>query len=137
MRVNDDFISDMIVDGENSTLLATSGDGSLTVMDLRQRKLEQRSETNESELLSLTIVKASCYINPCEREFFSNPEFATDFLLLFNTGVKFREVASFYIHVLYMTASLFSSPEVGSSVTCAVTQAVGSTVQLRLLLLCA
>lgn len=54
---NADFISDMAVDSEGSTLLATSGDGSLTAVDLRQRKLLQRSDTNESELLSLAIIK--------------------------------------------------------------------------------
>ena len=44
-----------------STLLATSGDGSLTVMDLRQKKFIQRSDPNESELLSLAIVKVKHY----------------------------------------------------------------------------
>ena len=47
----------MAVDEGGSTLLATSGDGSLTAVDLKQRKLLQRSDTNESELLSLAIVK--------------------------------------------------------------------------------
>ena len=41
----------------SGTLLAASGDGSLTVVDVRQRTLIQRSDTNESELLSLAIVK--------------------------------------------------------------------------------
>lgn len=54
---NRDFISDMAVDESGSTLLATSGDGSLVAVDTRQRKLLQRSDTNESELLSLAIVK--------------------------------------------------------------------------------
>lgn len=44
---------------DSSTLLATSGDGTLTAVDLRQRKLQERSDPNESELLSLAIVKAS------------------------------------------------------------------------------
>ena len=34
-----------------------SGDGSLCVVDLRQRRLEERSDCNESELLSVAIVK--------------------------------------------------------------------------------
>ena len=49
----------MAVNREGSTLLATSGDGTLTVLDLRQKKLEHHSDTNESELLSLAIVKVS------------------------------------------------------------------------------
>ena len=44
---------------DEGTLVATSGDGSLVAMDMRQRRLLQRSDTNESELLSLAIVKAS------------------------------------------------------------------------------
>lgn len=56
---NRDFISDMVVDEGASTLLATSGDGSLVAVDVRQRRLLQRSDTNESELLSLAIVKVS------------------------------------------------------------------------------
>ncbi len=59
VKVNRDFISAMVVDGEGSTLLATSGDGSLTALDIRQRKILQRSDCNESELLSLAIVKVS------------------------------------------------------------------------------
>lgn len=55
VKENTDFISGMAVSGD--TLLATSGDGSLTVLDLRQRKMIQRSDCNESELLSLAIVK--------------------------------------------------------------------------------
>ena len=34
-----------------------SGDGTLSAFDLRQKKLEQRSDQSESELLSLAIVK--------------------------------------------------------------------------------
>lgn len=56
IKENTDFISDMVVEG--NTLLATSGDGSLIAVDLRQKPLLQRSDTNESELLSLAVVKA-------------------------------------------------------------------------------
>lgn len=56
-KENHDFISSMAVDDGKRTLLATSGDGSLCVFDLRKRALEQRSDCNESELLSLAIVK--------------------------------------------------------------------------------
>ena len=58
VKENHDFISALVVDGEG-TLLATSGDGSLTALDVRQRKIIQRSDCNESELLSLAIVKVS------------------------------------------------------------------------------
>ncbi|CAH3028420.1 unnamed protein product [Porites evermanni] len=54
---NEDFISDMACDAENRTLLATSGDGTLSVFNVRRQKIEQRSDNMESELLSLAIVK--------------------------------------------------------------------------------
>lgn len=41
-----------------------SGDGSLTVVDLRQRTLQQKSDPSESELLSLAIVKACLSLYP-------------------------------------------------------------------------
>ncbi len=56
---NHDFISSMAVDDAKRTLLAASGDGTLCAFDLRQRRLDQRSDGNESELLSLAIVKVS------------------------------------------------------------------------------
>jgi WD40 repeat protein len=54
---NKDFISDMECNRDSTTLLATSGDGTLSAFDLRQKRLEQRSDPSESELLSLAIVK--------------------------------------------------------------------------------
>lgn len=54
---NKDFISDMACNHDRTTLLATSGDGTLSAFDLRQKRLEQRSDPSESELLSLAIVK--------------------------------------------------------------------------------
>ncbi|KAM7435026.1 WD domain repeat-containing protein 55 [Porites harrisoni] len=54
---NEDFISDMACDAENRTLLATSGDGTLSVFNVRRQKIEERSDNMESELLSLAIVK--------------------------------------------------------------------------------
>ncbi len=57
LKENTDFISEMVVDDDVRTLLSTSGDGTLTTLDMRQRTLHQRSDTNESELLSLAIVK--------------------------------------------------------------------------------
>ncbi|XP_019852681.1 PREDICTED: WD repeat-containing protein 55-like isoform X2 [Amphimedon queenslandica] len=47
---------------EKQTLLCTSGDGSLSAVDLRQRKLEQRSDCSESELLCITLVKGGAKI---------------------------------------------------------------------------
>lgn len=57
MKENKDFISGMAVDDSQRTLLATSGDGRLSVVDLRKRKLEEQSDCNESELLSVAILK--------------------------------------------------------------------------------
>ena len=52
------FISDFAVDKSHQSLLATSGDGALHVVDLRGRKVE-KSDTTESELLSVGLVKVS------------------------------------------------------------------------------
>ena len=93
---NKDFISDMACNHDRTTLLATryvyiqnirtcvccelnvhcfsaryifSGDGTLSAFDLRQKRLEQRSDPSESELLSLAIVKVSvcplCKVSVC------------------------------------------------------------------------
>jgi len=52
-----DFISDLcFVEGEN-TLLATSGDGSLAVYDVRHNKPHAVSEQLDDELLSIAVVK--------------------------------------------------------------------------------
>ena len=37
-----------------------SGDGSLAIVDLRNRKFEQRSDSCESELTCLAIAKVMC-----------------------------------------------------------------------------
>ena len=42
--------------------LLYSGDGTLSAFDLRQKRLEQRSDPSESELLSLAIVKVKVSI---------------------------------------------------------------------------
>lgn len=47
----------MVCDDDRRTVLATSGDGRLSVIDLRKRTLDEQSDTNESELLSVTIMK--------------------------------------------------------------------------------
>ena len=42
-----------------SLLVFTSGDGTLSVFNVRRQKIEQRSDNMESELLSLAVVKVS------------------------------------------------------------------------------
>jgi len=56
-KENDDFISDMIINPEHNLLLATSGDGTLGVYDIRKGKLHSLSDTQDDELLSLAILK--------------------------------------------------------------------------------
>ena len=57
LKENDEFISDLGVDKHSKTVLATCGDGTLTVVNLRRKKLELQSELFDSEFLSLAIVK--------------------------------------------------------------------------------
>eukprot|EP00884_Botryococcus_braunii_P017552 jgi/Botrbrau1/4480/Bobra.0220s0014.1 len=52
-----DYISAMTLAQEGGSLLATSGDGTLSVMDLRARKVSTRSEDAEDELLCVAVVK--------------------------------------------------------------------------------
>lgn len=53
----EEFISDMAIDKNHKLLLATSGEGTLTVFNIRQKKLLLQSELFDSEMLSLAIVK--------------------------------------------------------------------------------
>ncbi|KAI0978409.1 hypothetical protein GJ496_010861 [Pomphorhynchus laevis] len=53
----DDFISDMTVDERKHTLLATSGEGTLTAIKYKQGKVQMQSELFDSELLCLSYVK--------------------------------------------------------------------------------
>eukprot|EP00752_Nemacystus_decipiens_P005547 g5019.t1 len=55
--VNEDFISAFATNEANDKLLATSGDATLAVFDLRQKRLEGRVTNQEDELLSIQIVK--------------------------------------------------------------------------------
>ncbi|CAM9783246.1 unnamed protein product [Ectocarpus sp. 12 AP-2014] len=55
--VNEDFISAFATNEESDKLLATSGDATLAVFDLRQKRLEGRVTNQEDELLSIQIVK--------------------------------------------------------------------------------
>lgn len=54
---HEDFVSDMTFVSGTRQLLATSGDGSLSVCSLRKNKVQTRSEFSEDELLSLVIMK--------------------------------------------------------------------------------
>jgi len=54
---NNDFISDMLIRPEYNLLLATSGDGTLGVYDIRKGALDSLSDTQDDELLSLAIIK--------------------------------------------------------------------------------
>ncbi|KAG9302850.1 hypothetical protein G9A89_009627 [Geosiphon pyriformis] len=54
---HEDFISDFAFSQESKTLLATSGDGALSVYDIRRPNLVAMSDNQEDELLSIAIVK--------------------------------------------------------------------------------
>lgn len=56
-RESDDFLSDLAVAGSPRTLLATSGDGTLTAVSLRQRGTREQSEPFDEEFLSLVVLK--------------------------------------------------------------------------------
>ncbi|KAJ1960327.1 WD domain repeat-containing protein 55 [Dipsacomyces acuminosporus] len=53
-----DYISDMVFNEEKRHLLATSGDGCLSVYDVRKSKPFQVSENQDDELLSLAVMKS-------------------------------------------------------------------------------
>ena len=77
LKENDEFISDLAVDSQSKIVLATSGDGTLTVINLRRKKLEMQSELFDSEFLSLAIVKvrSACYmLAQMERTYISRVE---------------------------------------------------------------
>lgn len=59
MKENEDYISDLAVDDQQKFLLATSGDGTLTAFNIRQKRMELQSELFDSELLSLSILKGN------------------------------------------------------------------------------
>ncbi|XP_062514519.1 WD repeat-containing protein 55-like [Corticium candelabrum] len=54
---NEDFISELVIDKTGKTLLAASGDGTLSVLNMRRSRLEARSDNQEVELLSAALVK--------------------------------------------------------------------------------
>ncbi|XP_059293813.1 WD repeat-containing protein 55 [Lycium ferocissimum] len=53
----EEYISDITFAADSMKLLATSGDGSLSVCNLRSSKIQTRSEFSEEELLSVVIMK--------------------------------------------------------------------------------
>ncbi|KAK4268588.1 hypothetical protein QN277_025218 [Acacia crassicarpa] len=54
---HEDYISDMNFASDTMELLGTSGDGTLSVCNLRRNKVQARSEFSEDELLSVVIMK--------------------------------------------------------------------------------
>ncbi|XP_060192309.1 WD repeat-containing protein 55-like isoform X2 [Lycium barbarum] len=56
-NAHEEYISDITFAADSMKLLATSGDGSLSVCNLRSSKIQTRSEFSEEELLSVVIMK--------------------------------------------------------------------------------
>ena len=56
-KENTDFISDLLFVPHKKTLIASSGDGSLSVFDIRKSTLFARSQFYEDDLLSLALIK--------------------------------------------------------------------------------
>ncbi|KAJ8550167.1 hypothetical protein K7X08_033874 [Anisodus acutangulus] len=56
-NAHEEYISDITFASDSMKLLATSGDGSLSVCNLRSSKIQTRSEFSEEELLSVVIMK--------------------------------------------------------------------------------
>ncbi|XP_047334703.1 WD repeat-containing protein 55 [Impatiens glandulifera] len=54
---HEEYISDLTFASDSMKLLGTSGDGTLSVCNLRSNKLQTRSEFSEDELLSVVIMK--------------------------------------------------------------------------------
>jgi len=52
-----DYISDMAISKDNKHLLCTSGDGYLSVLNLKKKVIEHTSDQLDEELLSLVIMK--------------------------------------------------------------------------------
>ncbi|EDV20485.1 uncharacterized protein TRIADDRAFT_14661, partial [Trichoplax adhaerens] len=57
VKENNDFIADFDYVGNSKTLLAASGDGVLSVFHVGQRKLIEKSDNQESELLCVSVIK--------------------------------------------------------------------------------
>lgn len=59
LKENEEFISAMEIDSQRKILICTSGDGTLTALNIRRKKLEMQSELFDSELLSLAVIKGA------------------------------------------------------------------------------
>ncbi|XP_042061134.1 WD repeat-containing protein 55-like [Salvia splendens] len=57
LHVHEEYISDMTFASDSMKLIGTSGDGTLSVCNLRSNKVQTRSEFSEDELLSVVIMK--------------------------------------------------------------------------------
>ncbi|PQQ04885.1 WD repeat-containing protein 55 [Prunus yedoensis var. nudiflora] len=56
-KVHEEYISDMTFAADSMKILGTSGDGTLSVCNLRRNKVQAQSEFSEEELLSVVIMK--------------------------------------------------------------------------------
>ncbi|KAG5898965.1 hypothetical protein JTB14_004684 [Gonioctena quinquepunctata] len=57
-KKNEDYISDMITNDSKKYLICSSGDGSITSIDLQNRKIHMQSEEYEEELTCLGIFRS-------------------------------------------------------------------------------
>ena len=57
-KKNEDYISDMVTNERKNFLLCSSGDGSLTTIDLNNRKVHMQSEEYEEELTCLGLFRS-------------------------------------------------------------------------------
>merc|ERR1711957_1087102 len=58
-KESEDYISDMLWVPDSHSLLATSGDGTLSVFDMKAKKMDTVSDYMEEELLSLELIKGT------------------------------------------------------------------------------
>ncbi|KAK6915233.1 WD40 repeat, partial [Dillenia turbinata] len=56
-KAHEEYISDITYASDSMRLLGTSGDGTLSVYDIRKNKVQAQSEFSEDELLSVVIMK--------------------------------------------------------------------------------
>ncbi|KAG9457660.1 hypothetical protein H6P81_002168 [Aristolochia fimbriata] len=54
---HEEYVSDMSFVSDSMQLLGTSGDGTLSICNLRKNKVQSRSEFSEDELLSIVVMK--------------------------------------------------------------------------------
>lgn len=59
---NTDFISDMVCDDGKRNLICTCGDGTLSVFNVRGKKVRARSDQMDTELLTLAIMKGGAKV---------------------------------------------------------------------------